>query len=130
MASVDGALRAVVIEDEEDLLDLLRGHLGRNGCEVSGFGTAEEGLAAARADPPDLIVVDILLPDLDGREVIRLLRADPRTERCPIVVCSVLDTDDLDDLPAAAILAKPFGKADVAGLMRRLALPRPEVEGK
>ncbi|MDQ0365495.1 response regulator [Catenuloplanes indicus] len=124
-----GALRAVVIEDEEDLLDLLRGHLGRNGCEVSGYGTAEEGIAAARADPPDLIVVDVLLPDRDGREVIRLLHDDPRTAACPIVVCSVLDADDLDDLPTAAVLAKPFGKADVAELMRRLALPRAEVEG-
>ncbi|MDR7277842.1 response regulator transcription factor [Catenuloplanes atrovinosus] len=122
-------LRAVVIEDEEDLLDLLRQHLGRNGCAVSGYGTAEEGVAAARANPPDLIVVDVMLPDLDGREVIRRLSKDPRTGHCPIVVCSVLDADDLNDLPTAAILAKPFGKADVAELMRRLALPRAEVEG-
>lgn len=129
MRPVSGALRAVVIEDEQDLLDLLRGHLDRHGCQVSGYGTGQEGLDAARADPPDLIVVDILLPDLDGREVIRLLRADPRTGTCPIVVCSVLDAEDLADLPAAAILAKPFGKADVADLMRRLALPRAEVEG-
>jgi CheY-like chemotaxis protein len=110
----------VVIEDEGDVLELLSTHLGRLGCRVSGAQTGCDGVALALADPPDAVLVDIMLPDIDGREVVRLLRADERTASCPIVLCSVLDPDDLADLHPDAVLAKPFGKADIADLLRRL----------
>src|SRR5689334_14279351 len=74
-------LHVLVIEDERDVLDLLDGHLQRLGCRVSRAETGEEGLDQARADPPDVVIVDVLLPGMDGREVARLLRADPRTRR-------------------------------------------------
>lgn len=110
---------ALVIEDEDDLLELLHVHLGRLGCRVSGAQTGRGGVALAVADPPDVVVVDFLLPDIDGREVVRQLRADGRTARCPIVLCSVLDPDDLIDLGADGVLPKPFGKADVARVIGR-----------
>ncbi|GAA0804498.1 response regulator [Spirilliplanes yamanashiensis] len=110
---------AVVIEDESDLLELLREQLTRLGCRVSGAATGHGGVDLARTDPPDLVLVDMMLPDIDGREVVRRLRADPRTARCPVVLCSVLDPDDLTDLDADAVLPKPFGKADVARIVQQ-----------
>lgn len=108
---------ALVIEDESDVLELLEGHLGRLGCRVSGAGTGESGVALAQADPPDVVLVDMMLPDIDGREVIRRLRADGRTAACQIVLCSVLDAADLADVPADAVLAKPFTRAQVAEMV-------------
>ena len=118
---VSSVFHALIIEDEWDVLELLSTHLGRLGCRVSGAQTGRRGVELAVADPPDAVVVDMMLPDIDGREVIRRLRADDRTARCPIVLCSALDLDNLEDLHADAVLAKPFGKADVAHLVRRLA---------
>jgi len=112
---------ALVIEDERDVLELLSGHLDRLGYRVTGAQTGERGVAMALAEPPDVVVVDMLLPDIDGREVVRRLKADGRTDHCAIVVCSVLDADEIADMPVDAVLAKPFGKAAVAELVRALA---------
>jgi CheY-like chemotaxis protein len=109
----------LVIEDESDVLDLLTAQLGFLGCRVSGAQTGCAGVALAVADPPDVVVVDMMLPDIDGREVMRRLRAHDVTARCPIVLCSVLDLDDLTDLDVDAVLPKPFGKADVARMVRQ-----------
>ncbi|HWG98256.1 MAG TPA: response regulator [Pilimelia sp.] len=121
---MDHLARAVVIEDEDDVLELLSGHLSRLGLRVRGVQTGREGLSLALADPPDLVVVDVLLPDMDGREIVERLRGDPRTRGCALVLCSVLDRADLVNTSADAVLAKPFGKAAVADLVRSLVRRR------
>jgi DNA-binding response OmpR family regulator len=108
---IEKVRRALVIEDERDIQDLLRGHLRRLGFLVSGAYTGERGLELALTDPPDVVVVDIRLPGIDGREVIRRLKADRRTSHCSIVVCSVLDPGTLGDIEADAVVAKPFGRS-------------------
>src|SRR5690349_3575366 len=115
-----GGGHALVIEDERDVLDLLGVHLGRLGFRVTGAGTGELGLALALADPPDVVVVDMLLPGMGGDEVIRRLRAEPGTRECSIVVCSVLDPPDLVHLSADAVLTKPFGRDSVARAVQRV----------
>jgi CheY-like chemotaxis protein len=115
---------ALVIEDERDVLDLLGAHLGRLGFRVSGAETGEQGLALAIADPPDVVVVDMLLPGMDGFEVVRRLRAEPDTRDCSIVVCSVLDRPDLAAVAADAVLTKPFGRAAVARVVEEIAVLR------
>lgn len=120
------SLHALVIEDEGDVLDLLRSHLDRLGCRVSGAQTGIGGLRLSREDPPDLVFVDIMLPDIDGREVIRLLRADARTAECRIVLCTVLDAEHLAGIPADAVLPKPFVKADVINVMELFTPATPE----
>lgn len=112
--------RALVIEDERDILDLLRSHLRRLGYWVSGALTGERGLDLAISDPPDVVVVDIRLPGIDGREVIRRLKADRRTSKCSIVVCSVLDPDELDDIEADAVLAKPFVRSALTRVVTKV----------
>nr|BFE89455.1 hypothetical protein GCM10020093_120570 [Planobispora longispora] len=105
--------RVLVIDDEQDVLDLLTRHLGGLGCQVRTANTGELGLSLAVRDPPDLVVLDVRLPGVDGREVTRALRADPRTRDCRIIITSVLDMEDLVDIHADAVLPKPFRRADV-----------------
>jgi DNA-binding response OmpR family regulator len=122
---VTSPLHVLVIEDERDVLDLLAGHLQRLGCRVSQAQSGEQGLDLARAEPPDAVIVDVLLPGIDGREVARQLRADERTRACRIVVSSVLDPHDVSDMSTDAVLVKPFRRASVAQLVETLAQQTP-----
>jgi CheY-like chemotaxis protein len=108
--------RVLVIEDDRDVGALLERHLRELGCPVAVAFSGEEGLELAFADPPDVAVIDVLLPGIDGREVIRRLRADERTKRCHLVVCSVLDPEDLAGL-GVEVLAKPFRQSAVRRLV-------------
>ncbi|MFK4227252.1 response regulator [Streptomyces sp. NPDC019890] len=112
-----GSPRVLVIEDNLDVSALLKRHLSGLGCQVVLADTGEEGLELAFANPPDMVVIDILLPGIDGREVIRRLRADGRTSECHLVVSSVLDPQDLAELAVDEMLAKPFRRSSVMRLL-------------
>jgi CheY-like chemotaxis protein len=120
----DEPMHVLVVEDERDVLDLLESHLQRLGCRVTCAGNGEDGLAAARRDPPAMAIVDIMLPGIDGREVIRQLRADPRTGACRIVLSSVLDPQDVTDAAPDVVLAKPFRRAAVEAIVADLVAHR------
>lgn len=115
--------RVLVVEDDPDLLALLASHLRRLGCAVTLATTGEEALALAAAQPPQVAIVDILLPGIDGREVLDTLRTRPDTAACLLVATTVLDGADLDRR-TDAVLAKPFVRRDVervvGGLLDRL----------
>src|SRR5690348_5162323 len=70
------AKRVLIIEDEPDVARLVEFHLRGAGFEVERAGTAAEGLAALRAAPPDVVVLDLMLPDQSGYEVCKTLRAE------------------------------------------------------
>ncbi|MFE9442174.1 response regulator [Streptomyces sp. NPDC006602] len=106
-----------MIEDDRDVGALLEQHLRAVGCRVTVAGTGERGLELAFANAPDIAIIDILLPGIDGREVIRRMRADERTKKCRLVVSSVLDQQDMAELGADALLAKPFRRSTVAQLL-------------
>ncbi|MGW0614651.1 response regulator [Streptomyces sp. NPDC002788] len=106
-----------MIEDDHDVSALLKRHLVGLDCRVTVADSGEKGLDLAFADPPDMAIVDMLLPGIDGREVIRRLRANERTKRCHLVVSSVLDREYLVELATDALLAKPFRQATVARLL-------------
>jgi two-component system phosphate regulon response regulator PhoB len=78
--------RILVVDDEEDILELVRYNLAKDGYEVALAATGEEALAAMAAHPPDLLVLDLMLPGLDGLEVCRRVRSDPRTAPVCIVM--------------------------------------------
>ncbi|WP_406305436.1 response regulator [Streptomyces sp. NBC_00885] len=115
--TVMGTPRVLVIEDNLDVSALLERHLRGLGCQVAVADTGEEGLELAFADPPDMAIIDIMLPGIDGREVIRRMRADSRTGKCHLVVSSVIDQQDLSELAVDAMLAKPFRRSSVMHLL-------------
>jgi CheY-like chemotaxis protein len=110
----------LVVEDDEDVARLLRSHLQRLGWVVRWVATAEEGLQAAVEAPPQLVVVDLVLPGMDGRELVRRLRADGATSGCRIVVTSVLDRDEQLELTPDAVLPKPFSRQDAVDVLAPL----------
>ncbi len=76
----------LIVDDEPDLLELVDLHLRREGFGTLKAATAMEGLAMAKANPPSLIILDLMLPDLSGTEVARRLRAAPETKDVPIIM--------------------------------------------
>ncbi len=76
----------LVVEDESDVVDLLRYHLERAGFEVQVAMAGDLGLQAARENRPDIIILDLMLPGMNGHEVCLALKGDPSTEEIPIVM--------------------------------------------
>jgi two-component system alkaline phosphatase synthesis response regulator PhoP len=102
----------LIVEDEEDLVELLRFNLVKNGYTVSAALRGDEGLKMARALVPDLILLDVMLPGLDGIEVARALRKDDRTAGIPIVMLTARaeESDMITGLELGAddYVTKPF----------------------
>ncbi len=117
----------LVVDDEEDILELVKYNLGREGYKVSTVGSGETALRAARARTPDLIVLDLMLPGVDGLEVCRVLKADPQTRDIPILMMSAKgeEADIVTGLELGAddYVTKPFSPrvlvARVRALLRR-----------
>jgi DNA-binding response OmpR family regulator len=82
------ALRLLVIDDDPVIVELLRVNFEIEGFEVLTAADGEEGLERARADHPDLVLSDIMMPRLDGLQLLTELRADPATSRLPVVLLS------------------------------------------
>jgi two-component system, cell cycle response regulator DivK len=104
--------RILVIEDHEDNRQILRDLLGHAGYHMIEAETGEAGLAAAAAHKPDLILMDIQLPGLDGYEATRRLKADPALRSIPIIVVTsyALSGDDAKARAAGcdAYVTKPY----------------------
>src|SRR5688572_10536492 len=111
--------RILVVEDNTDLADGLARNLEREGLRVSVAGTAADALATAAREVPDLVVLDLGLPDRDGYHVLEQLRA--RGVQCPVLILSArgLETDKVRGfrLGADDYVTKPFG---VVELMARI----------
>ena len=119
----------LVVEDEEDILELVTYNLTREGYKVVPKKTGEAGLDAARKLKPDLVVLDLMLPGLDGLEVCRLMKRDPSTERVPIVMFTARG-EEADvvaglELGADDYITKPFSPrvmvARLKAVLRRKA---------
>ncbi len=102
----------LVVDDEEDILELVRYNLDREGYTVSCAASGEEALAAAAARPVDLIVLDLMLPGIDGLEVARRLRQSAETKETPIVMLTAKgeEADIVTGLELGAddYVTKPF----------------------
>ncbi len=85
--------RIIVIEDEPDILEVIRYNLVREGFKVDAVRDGEAGLAAVRAAAPDLVLLDLMLPGLDGLEICRRLKEDPLTRPMPIVMVTAKDAE-------------------------------------
>ena len=115
----------VVVEDDRRSFDLLRVYLEAAGARVISARDGEEGLDTVRSLNPAGVVLDILLPGIDGWEVLARLKADPGTAAIPVIVVSMLDERGRGfALGAAEYLVKPVGKDQLmAALYRAAAMP-------
>ncbi len=124
--------RIYVIEDDENIRQLVATALQAFGYQVNAFETAGEGIAALEKETPDLMLFDIMLPDIDGVEAVRQIRKNPAYETLPIMMLTAKNSelDKVAGLDAGAddYLTKPFGilelKARVQALLRRTARNR------
>lgn len=107
----------LVIDDESDLLLLCRISLTSSGMAVRCAESGQDGLQAAFDQTPDAVVLDLMMPQLDGFEVLRRLREDERTCDVPVVVltakASQEDRDRCYALGADAFITKPFDPAEL-----------------
>ncbi len=87
-------LKVLVVDDDPDVRSLYQLALSLEGLQVIEAESGQEALSKARAVDPDLIILDIMMPEMDGYEVCRRLRADPRTARVPVLMCSSKGTSD------------------------------------
>jgi two-component system, OmpR family, alkaline phosphatase synthesis response regulator PhoP len=104
--------RVLVVDDEADILNLLKYNLEKVGFLVETSGSGEEALKIARSSQPDLILLDLMLPGLDGLDICRLLKNDSRTEKIPIVMLTAKGEEgDIVaglELGADDYITKPF----------------------
>lgn len=105
-------MRILVVEDEKDIVDLIAYNLEREGFRVDTALSGEEGLRKARTESPDLIVLDIMLPEMNGIDVCRALRTDHQTDKIPIIMLTARN-EDIDvvtglEVGADDYITKPF----------------------
>ena len=121
--------KVLIVEDETDLLELIDFNLKQAGYVTILAETGAEALAAARAHRPDIILLDLMLPDLQGSDVCRVLRADPATASTPIIMVTAKG-DEIDrvvgfELGADDYVSKPFSPRElvlrVRAMLRRAA---------
>jgi two-component system alkaline phosphatase synthesis response regulator PhoP len=117
----------LVVEDEEDILELLRYNFTKEGYRVTGVTSGEEALRAAKSLLPDLVLLDLMLPGVDGLEICRLLKQDNRTQHLPVVMVTAKG-EEADivaglELGADDYITKPFSPrvllARVRSVLRR-----------
>jgi len=117
----------LAVEDEEDILELITFNLGKEGFLVKGAGSGEDALRLARAAAPDLILLDLMLPGIDGLDVCRILKRDDATRHIPIVMVTAKgeESDIVAGLELGAddYITKPFSPkvllARVRAVLRR-----------
>lgn len=117
--------RILCIEDHPEMIDLIRVILGRRGYQVEGAIGGREGLEAIERDPPDLVLLDLMMPDVDGWEVYRQLRAKAESKDIPVIVVTAKaqEVDRVLGLHIAGVndyLVKPFSPKQLAESVERV----------
>lgn len=123
----------LIIEDEPDIRELARYNLQREGYDVLEAATGEEGITRARNESPDLILLDLMLPGIDGVDVCKRLKTEAATKSCPVVMVTAKgeESDIVTGLEVGAddYITKPFSPkvlvARVRAVLRRAELGVP-----
>lgn len=111
----------LLVEDEPHIVKLVSYVLGQNRFQVRTAETGEEALHVARQERVDLILMDLILPGMDGYTICHHLKADPCTRNIPIVVLSArVQADEADRVGAAAFIAKPFEPWELVQRIRQV----------
>ncbi len=117
--------RILCIEDEAEMIELMRLVLEREGFEVTGAMGGEQGLKAMRQEKPDLILLDLMMPGIDGWEVYRQMRADKELTEIPVIIVTAKaqSIDKVLGLQVAKVadyITKPFGPKELIGSIERV----------
>ena len=126
--------RVLLVEDEPDIAEVMQFNLERAGFIVDVESRGDSALEAIRKRPPDLIVLDLMLPGLDGLELARILKRDPATARLPLVMLTAKG-EELDrivglELGADDYIAKPFSPREVVLRIKAVLRRRQGVEAE
>lgn len=113
------------VEDEPEMIDLIRLILGRRGFEVKGANGGVEGLKMIREEKPDLVLLDLMMPDMDGWEVYQQIKADEKTRNIPVIVVTAKaqSIDRVLGLHIAKVddyIAKPFQPQELLASVERV----------
>jgi len=116
--------RILVVDDEEDILNILRFRLEANNYEVLVASDGQEGLNKARSEKPDLMILDLMLPKLDGYKVCRMLKFDEAYKSMPIIIFTARaqkkDEELSMEMGADAYISKPFEPEILLSRMKEL----------
>jgi two-component system alkaline phosphatase synthesis response regulator PhoP len=114
--------RILVVDDDKDIVRLMRGYLEAAGYEVLAAYSGEAALHTIRRERPDLVLLDLMLPERDGLEITRLLRSDPYLVQTPVIMVTarVSDTDKIVGLEMGAddYITKPYNPREVLARVR------------
>ncbi len=110
--------RIAYVEDEVEMIDLVRLIVGRHGYTVLGANGGREGLELVRKELPDLVLLDLMMPDIDGWVVYHQIKSDERTRNIPVIVITAKaqDIDKILGLKVAKVedyISKPFSPQDL-----------------
>ncbi|MFN4182333.1 MAG: response regulator transcription factor [bacterium] len=116
--------RVVIVEDDKDIVELLIHHLEREGYEVKAYYDGNTALKELTKSPPDLVILDLMLPEIDGLEVCRLLRKNARTANVLILILTAKDTETDKvvglELGADDYVIKPFSPRELTARVKAL----------
>lgn len=116
--------RVLVADDDADILKLVERRLTHRGFDIRTAASGDVALRSALEDPPDAVVLDWLMPGMEGSEVCRALRDDDRTRFLPVILLTAkaADSDQRDGLEAGAdiLIVKPFNIDELDDALRRL----------
>jgi two-component system response regulator VicR len=117
--------KVVCVEDEPEIIDLIRLILGRKGFDLTGATGGLEGLDTIRRVKPDLVLLDLMMPDMDGWEVYQQMKADPELKNIPVIVVTAKaqSIDKILGLHIAKVddyVTKPFGPQELLQSVERV----------
>lgn len=119
------AANVLIAEDEPNLVESLTFILRREGCSVTAVFDGEAVMERLRAELPDVLILDVMLPKRNGFDILKLIKADPRLTALPVMVLTAKgqerDRKTAEQLGADAYVTKPFSNRDVVERIKRLA---------
>jgi CheY-like chemotaxis protein len=120
-------MKILTIDDQNDIRRLIRMTLEFDGHDTIEATSAVNGIELARSKKPDLILLDVLMPDMDGIEVCRLLKSDPITKKIPVIMLSGSDNvniiESCTNNGAALYVKKPFNPIELLNLIQKFENP-------
>lgn len=120
-------VRILIAEDEPHIVESLSFILNRSGFQVDAVGDGEQALEKIRADRPDVVILDVMLPSLNGFEVMKTVRADAAVKATPIIILTAKgqsrDRQTAMEIGADAFVTKPFSNQEIIDKVRELTGP-------